>query len=144
MKNIKSSLVLVVMIVSPLYFACSTANESRKLQAAQSGDEKISDAVGAVMDKLAQPTAASFNASSVSNSQVKVDSAGNIQCYIFLTEINEKNVAAVKTKAARFELMDETAQIIQAWIPHRAIPELAALPFVIRISPPDYGRPLSQ
>jgi len=95
------------------------------------------------MDKLANRPKGGLDAATISSTLVKIDGDGNIQCYIYLADFNEQNVAAVKTKAAKFELMDEAEKIIQAWIPHNEIPTLASLNFVIQVTPPDYARPLS-
>ncbi len=134
-----------ILIFFLIFFlaACSSSNEAGKRTSAKTIEPKISSSIQNVMEKLSRPSTQAFDAASLSSTQVKVDVAGNIQCYIYLADISEENVAAVKAKVAKLELMDETTKIIQAWIPHQAIPDLAALQFVTKISPPDYGRPLS-
>lgn len=137
--NIKSILIFALAF---FLTACSSSNEAGKFST-KAIEEKISPSIHIMIEKLAQPSAQSFDAAALSSQQVKVDAEGNIQCYVHLSDLSKKNIAAVKAKAAKVELMDETAKIIQAWIPHHAIPDLAALQFVTKISPPDYGRPLS-
>jgi hypothetical protein len=145
MKNAHSKLFFFALVAMQV-FGCMPAKESQKAlttSSAQSTDAKISAPIRNVMAKLAQPSIQAADVTSISNEQVKVDSSGNIQCYVFLAEFNDENVSAVRAKAAKIERTDANTKVIQAWISHLALNEIAALEFITQVSPPDYGRPHS-
>lgn len=70
---------------------------------------------------------------------LKVDPDGLVQIYLHLQTTDENAVQKLKANGARVEIVDDELGIVQAWAPSEALSDLAALPFVRRITPPSYG-----
>ncbi len=112
-----------------------TPNKKINQPAAES---KINAALREVMEKVATVSEGA-GASSLSTSRVRVDQQGNLHCYIYLTQMTETNIAAIQSRVAKFERLDETSKIIQGWLSPKQIDEIAKLEFVNQITPPDYA-----
>ena len=81
----------------------------------------------------------SFGAPALSNRLVKVDEAGNIHTYIRVYSFGSAERTQLEALGVNIEIVNEDYGIIQAWVPFEKIEEVAALPFVKRVTPPHYA-----
>src|SRR5437867_4042321 len=86
--------------------------------------------------------AASFNAAQqYSSPLLRVDNSCRIQLYLDLRELNGARLSILAaTGDIEVEIANENLKRLQAWVPCDKIEAVAALDFVVRIRPPDYGR----
>lgn len=80
--------------------------------------------------------------SRLSNSRVKIDDDGRIQCYLYLNSIDQEHIAALQNRGLHIDAMSERTKVVQVWLPYDRISEIGKLDFVARIAPPDYGTSL--
>jgi hypothetical protein len=130
------------MILSFAILTCSSSKDSKptanKKMNKTATESKINAALREVMENVAKVSEGA-SASSLSTSRVRVDQQGNLHCYIYLTQMTEDNIAAIKARITKFERVDETSKIIQGWLSPQQIDEIARLEFVKQITPPDYA-----
>jgi hypothetical protein len=69
---------------------------------------------------------------------VRVNSAGEIQVYVIVTDVSPAHVAQLATLGLRVELILADHRLIQGWAPADALDQIAALDFVKEIRPPGY------
>lgn len=133
---------LLCMILSFAILTCSSSKDSKptanKKMNKTATESKINAALREVMENVAKVSEGA-SASSLSTSRVRVDQQGNLHCYIYLTQMTEDNIAAIKARITKFERVDETSKIIQGWLSPQQIDEIARLEFVKQITPPDYA-----
>ncbi|MFQ5769182.1 MAG: hypothetical protein ACE5HX_01500 [bacterium] len=147
-------LALFWLIASLTCLSCSSSSEPKISQpddkiVRSSVENKISFPIRNLLDKIAAKAMSAQSVedtklSSLSNSLVKLDDKGNIQCYIYLSEATEENIAQLRTKLAKVDLFNKQLKIVQAWVLYNKIKEIAKFAFVKQVTPPDYGRKLSQ
>ncbi len=130
-------------------FACaaapthnSPATNDSKLKTIRAS--KVEPHMQQMADKLAVLTAtAEFlpkrSLSSFSTPIIRVDDAGNIECYIYLRKLDETTLAELKPHVEMVETTNSKLAILQAWVPHLELDEIAQFDFVIKITPPDYA-----
>src|SRR3990172_5180419 len=71
---------------------------------------------------------------------IKVDNRARVQLYLELTEVDAGRLAQLSpTGQAEIEIVNEDLKLVQAWVPHDEIEDIAALDFVTRIRPPEYA-----
>ncbi len=109
---------------------------------------KINPALSAILSatKARDITRANARAKGIqqlSNLSVHISPAGRVQVYIRLFKIGATQLAQLNELESDIEVTNQKLKIVQAWIPFDRLEEVAALPFVERITPPRYGRPRS-
>ena len=77
----------------------------------------------------------------ISTDLVRVNSAGEIQVYVILTEFQVHFVAQIEVAGLRIELRLPEFRVIQGWVPFNAIDTIAGLDFVAEVKPPGYPVP---
>ena len=106
--------------------------------------DKVSGRLRAVMNEMeargiTRQHAKELGAAALSMALVRVNEAGDIQTYLYVSTFGDAETARLKTYEVSIELTNEELGIIQAWIPFDRIDAVAQLPFVRRITPPRYG-----
>ena len=110
------------------------------------GSGKVSASLRAVMEEMVargmtRQNARELGASALSNPLVRVNEEGSIQTYIHVHTFGAEEKALLETYGVTIEITNEELGIIQAWVPFDRIDEVAELPFVTRVTPPNYGTP---
>lgn len=72
---------------------------------------------------------------------VRSDAAGNIQVYVHVTDTSDVHLAELGKRGLQNMLASPALSIVQGWVKPQNLTELAALPFVTRITPPRYAIP---
>lgn len=72
---------------------------------------------------------------------VHSDTQGRIQVYIYVTGTSSETVTSLQNRGLQDTVVSPAMHIVQGWVKPRDLVNLAALPFVTRITPPQYGRP---
>ena len=73
------------------------------------------------------------------NELVRVDDDGRVQCYIRVLTFGTDERTQLEAYGAEVELVNKEVNLIRAWIPLAVLEEVAQLPFVRLITPPDYA-----
>lgn len=107
---------------------------------------KVAAPIAEAVAKLTEDAASSatgkpHGATLYSTPFVKVDAAGRIHAYLHLSALGDDERAALTAAGATIELAMERLKIVQAWLPYDRVAAVAALPFVVRVSPPSYATP---
>lgn len=90
---------------------------------------------------ITRQNAPTLGASAFSNPLVRVDEQGYIQTYVYVDLFGAAERALLDSYEAVIEIVNEKLNIILAWIPFTRIMEVAQLPFVTRVTPPNYAIP---
>ena len=90
---------------------------------------------------LTRQSARARGASAFSNPLVRVDRQGNIQTYIYVDFFGAAERVLLESYESEIEIVNEELNIVQAWIPFTRIMEIAQLPFVTRVTAPNYAIP---
>lgn len=72
---------------------------------------------------------------------VRSDAQGRIQIYVYVSSTSSDTVAALVSNGLRETLASPELKVVQGWARPQDLTRLAALPFVMRIAPPQYARP---
>lgn len=70
---------------------------------------------------------------------MRIDSAGRVQVYIRLEEVNGPNLAALEDASVGIEIADRDHHLVQAWVPATRLIHVAGLPFVRLVRLPSYA-----
>lgn len=98
---------------------------------------KIAPALAAVAAKLE----AGASPADYSQGMVRADAGGRLQIYVHLDKITADELAALKAHGLVNIVSSPPMHVVQGWVKPENLTALAALPFVIWITPPSYGRP---
>ncbi|MBW2409101.1 MAG: S8 family serine peptidase, partial [Deltaproteobacteria bacterium] len=90
---------------------------------------------------LTRQNARARGASAFSNPLVRVDRQGNIQTYVYVDFFGAAEQVLLESYESGIEIVNEELNIVQAWIPFTRIMEVARLPFVTRVTAPNYAIP---
>ncbi|MGA9851782.1 MAG: hypothetical protein WBR15_02495 [Gammaproteobacteria bacterium] len=71
---------------------------------------------------------------------VRSDSKGRIQVYVYVTNTSLNVISELGAHKLQDVVISPTMQIAEGWVKPQDLDSLAALPFVIRITPPRYAR----
>lgn len=72
---------------------------------------------------------------------VRSDAAGNIQVYVHVTDTSDAHLDELGKHGLQNMLASPALRIVQGWVKPQYLIELAALPFVTRVTPPRYAIP---
>ena len=155
MKNkVLIAFVLFGLFASPCFAGAENEGLNKGRAADQSNSDKlvlkplnspkVSSAVKEVRDQMLKEgvtsqNARSYNPKRFSNQLVHVDDNGYIQVYIYLEAVDNKNLNELKSYKIIVENVKEDLKIVQAQIPFSLLEVIADLPFVKKITNPDYG-----
>ena len=78
-------------------------------------------------------------AARLSSDLLKVDNAGRVQVYVWVTDTGTETIAALRGLGLDVELVNRDFSVVQGWIPVADLDALAAQPFVRKVRPPDYA-----
>ena len=76
---------------------------------------------------------------SVSGDALKVNSAGRVQVYVWVTDTSEQALDTLRRHDFDIEVVNKDFGIVQGWIPVENIEALATEPVVVKVRPPSYG-----
>ena len=108
-------------------------------------DSKISSAIRDVLREMQgmAVTSADTKAMQVSSLSVegflKIDEAGNIQAYVYVSVAGQDELVVLEEHEVTVELVNSDLNIIQGWIPFDRVEDVAALEFVRRVQTHDYA-----
>src|SRR5882724_5954325 len=74
-----------------------------------------------------------------SGDALKMDSAGRVQIYVWVTDTSEQALDTLRRHGFDIEVVNKEFGIVQGWIPVENIEALAAEPVVVKVRPPSYG-----
>lgn len=72
---------------------------------------------------------------------VRSDAQGNIQVYVHVTDTSAEHLTVLGRHGLQNMLASPALRIVQGWVQPQKLASLAALPFVVRITPPRYAIP---
>lgn len=75
------------------------------------------------------------------NGLVRSDAEGRLEIYVFVDSVSPAVVTALRARGLENSLASPSMRIVQGWAKPQSLDSLAALPFVIRITPPHYAHP---
>ncbi|MGH8320929.1 MAG: hypothetical protein ACRESX_09795 [Gammaproteobacteria bacterium] len=75
---------------------------------------------------------------------VRSDSQGRIQVYVYVDTDPAEVMSALSARGLQDALASPVMHIVQGWVKPQDLSNLAALPFVTRITPPRYAQPRKQ
>ncbi|MGH8401498.1 MAG: hypothetical protein ACRESU_10400 [Gammaproteobacteria bacterium] len=90
---------------------------------------------------VAQKLSAGIDPATFATGDVRVDAAGRIQVYVHVQNLTPDMLAALVGHGLEEALPSPPLHVVQGWVLPQNLDEIAALPFVARISPPQYGYP---
>jgi transaldolase len=131
----------LLLMLSICQSNCASSIQNHQAQDTVKTDScKISEQIRTAAQKIAQD--AVTNPGLLSNSVVKVDEHGNIQCYIFLNNFSDDNIKKLKSRLHKTEISYRKLKIIQGWISYKELDSVAEFDFVQSITQPEYGTSL--
>lgn len=114
--------------------ACSGAPQTQTAAGA-AGSGKIAPVLLSAVQQL------QGGANLESNGPVRSDAKGRIQIYVHVTNTSSETVTVLTSDGLQDTEVSPEMNIVQGWIAPSDLVNLAALPFVTRITPPQYARP---
>lgn len=114
--------------------------------AQQNAQDKISEPLTDVLTTIevrgiTRDNAGQKGIASLANRRVHIHSDGRIQIYVHLATYSDAEIAQLAGLELDKEVANRNLAIVQGWVPFDRIEDIAALPFVTRITPPSYGFP---
>ena len=82
-----------------------------------------------------------MNIAALANPLVRIDPDGRIQVYVYLASLGEAELDVLRSLDVEVEVINKDPAIVQGLAPFDRIEEIAASPFVQRVTQPSYGRP---
>ncbi len=140
---------LITCLMLSVCLNCASDDEANVRQNAKLRPQtsaKVTDAIQLVVAQLEKyqksPQGRRKPLSTFSTSQVKVNDAGQIQCYIHLEQVTAETLVELRNRGVRIETEDKQMKVVQAWVRYQAIAALEQWATVLRISSPDYAKTL--
>lgn len=90
-------------------------------------------------DGITAENAAARQTESYSTPLVRVDQHGNLHVVLLVTTADPQVEPLLEQHGVRIEFVHAKLRMIQAWVPFERLEEIAALPFVRSIRPPNYA-----
>ncbi len=91
---------------------------------------------------VTRDNAAAMNAARrFSSPTLRVDNAGRVHVYIYVTDTAELTLRVLRGHGLDIEIVNDAFGIVQGWIPVEDLEPLAAEGVVVKIRPPSYGTP---
>lgn len=72
---------------------------------------------------------------------VRADDQGRLQVYVYVNKLTPDIVSNLTAKGLENTVASPALHVVQGWIRPQDLDTIAALPFVIRITPPKYAQP---
>lgn len=96
--------------------------------------------IAPVLAAAAKRLAAGTPASAFAQGPVRADSEGRLQVYVYVSDLSSAAQAELAANGLKAGRAVAALHLVEGWVRPEHLPELAALPFVRRIAPPQYGR----
>lgn len=150
LRNILSSVILLLLILPVFPQGASSTELSWGIfprdKKEKKVDSKISPQLSSVVRQMQEMgvtrnNVAEMDTQEFSTSTVKVNETGSVQVYIYVDHVSDGNIAVLEEQGVEIEIVNRKHAIIQGWTPVFNLEDIAALDFVVRITPPDYGEP---
>jgi hypothetical protein len=145
LRNINLTAALLMLLLGIL--SCSSQAQNHDDVQVVDADGGLSKISGHVRDAVDKVTSGDWQPARQLRNQpgsaiVRIDSSGNVQCYVYLTDVSQIKLDLLEDRMSRTEVINRELKIVQGWIDCRKMKRVAELPFVLRITPPEYGRTL--
>ncbi len=110
------------------------------------GDTKIDGKIRDILVKInasgmTRSNVQDFSPEEFSTVLVKVNEQGEVQVYVYVTDVNEENISKLKENDLQVEIVNEKYKVVQGWLPFDRVDEVSKLDFVTKITAPSYGTP---
>ena len=147
MKEVFQKLHLVILaflfLIAVIFLSAASS-----VNAAPKGDPQINQSIKSVLftiraQDITRANAHAKNIFELSNHRVHIDAHGRIQIYIYMSSFGEEELVKLREYEVKIEITNKDFGIVQGWAPFDRIEDIAALPFVRQIKPPNYGMPRS-
>lgn len=129
------SLALISLVLMILWVAACSGTSPTVAAHDSSATVKIAPALLNAVQQLHSGT------SLPANGPVRNDAQGRIQIYVYVSNTLPETVSALAAQGLQGTEVSPEMNIVQGWINPSALVNLAALPFVTRITPPRYAQP---
>lgn len=121
------------------------ARTPKARQALSPAQEKVSGQLRAVLDKIESRGITRANArarevATLATPFVRLEQDGRVQVYVYLDAVAEGQLNALRALELEIEITNEDLAVVQGWAPFDRIDQIAARPFVSRVTAPRYGR----
>ena len=135
-----SSTAMAIMLTG--MFISFTAHAQGKSEAV------LSESISAILyrignEGITREAAAGRDIKAYSSPLVRLDERGRVHIYIYLSAMGVEVLDSLRELELEMEIQNEELKVIQGWAPFDRLEEIADLPFVLRITPPGYGTPMS-
>jgi subtilisin family serine protease len=79
-------------------------------------------------------------ATRLSSDLLRMDDAGRVQVYVFVTEVSAQTLDSLRRHGLDVEIVNADYAVVQGWIPVMNLEALAAEQVVLKIRPPSYAK----
>ena len=115
------------------------------LEKAARAQSKIDAHLTRVLDRISaqgitRSNAVARNVSGLSDRLVRIKKDGQVQVYIHVDAVTDEAQATLGAIESQIEIANSKLNVIQAWIPFDRVEQVAALPFVSKVTRPSYAR----
>lgn len=127
---------LVLFIVLLALTACAHSAPSQPAAAGAAADK-----IAPMLKSVAQQLAAGRSPSDFTAGQVRADSRGRLQVYVYISSFSPDNLAILAKQGLADAMPSPALHLVQGWVKPQDLDGLAGLAFVTRITPPRYAQP---
>ena len=133
---------LTVMFLGVMVFLAPSLPINAQLKDQQKINQSIRSVLFAIEAQgITRENARAKNVSELSGLRVRIDADGRIHIYIHMSSFGTTELAVLQEHEVEVEIENEDLAIVQGWAPFDRLEEIAALSFVLQITPPNYGFP---
>jgi hypothetical protein len=140
-----SAVAVAAALVGPVALdGVAGAQPARDVGRAAPGWAKLDPRLARLVERLREPGARPDGDSSgawAAGPDVRVDPQGRVQVEVDLRAVDEAALHALEAAGLVVELSDRRHRLVQGWIPIDRLDEVAQVPSVRRVRPPDYAVP---
>lgn len=129
-------LVLTVLGSVALAGACAGAVRPNQAALLAGGASGISPSLAAAARQLES----GVDPGAFAQGRVRADSRGRLQVYVYVEPFTSAVLAALKTHGLEDAVSSPALRVVQGWVAPANLDGIAALPFVVRITPPQYAQ----
>jgi len=111
---------------------------STPIQPAATGT--AAEKIAPMLKSVAQQLAAGRLPSDFTTGQVRADSQGRLQVYVYISSLSPDDLAILAKQGLADAMPSPVLHLVQGWVKPQDLDGLAGLPFVTRITPPRYAQ----
>lgn len=111
---------------------------------ASNGNSKVNQTLQQVIDEASNTATTraedgGSRLSSLSSQIVKIDDSGNVEVFLYCSEVSNENLAKLQALGLILEDMNSEHKVVHGWMPYENIEDAAEMGFVVKVKPPDYA-----